>query len=87
MLFAPDGSKVQELEHDAGGVNTVVIGKVVIVFVDIVEDAVAVTSLMFESTLFKSQSPSPKGIEWAGPRERGQFMYRELAAPAPLLDS
>jgi hypothetical protein len=84
--FAADGSKVHELEHDAGGVNTVVIAKVEIVFVEVVYTVVAVAaaSLMFASTLFRGQRSSPKGIEWAGPREKGQFMYGEsVSSPSP----
>jgi hypothetical protein len=46
MLFAPDGSKVHELEHDAGGVKTVVIGNVVMVSVE-----APVVALIFANTV------------------------------------
>lgn len=56
MLFAPDGSKVHELEHDAGGVKTVVIGNVVMVSVE-----APVVALIFANTvLSKCKGSSSK---------------------------
>jgi hypothetical protein len=88
MLFAPDGSKVHELEHDAGGVNTVVIAKVVIVFmVESSVVAVAVTavaiSLMLASTLSEVKIHHQKELNGLAPGKRGSLCTESFSSPSP----
>jgi hypothetical protein len=87
MLFAPDGSKVHELEHDAGGVNTVVIAKAVIVFM--VEGsvvAVAVTavaaSLILASTLSEVKIHQ-KELNGLARGKGGSLCTESLSSPSP----
>jgi hypothetical protein len=85
--FAADGSKVHELEHDAGGVKTVVIAKVEIVFVEVLYGVVAVAavSLMFASTS-KVKDHHQKESNGLARGKRGSLCTEsQLAAPAPLL--
>jgi hypothetical protein len=88
MLFAPDGSKVHELEHDAGGVNTVVIAKVVIVFmVESSVVAVAVTavaiSLMLASTLSEVKIHHQKELNGLAGGKGAVYVQRSLSSPSP----
>lgn len=97
MLFAPDGSKVHELEHDAGGVNTVVIAKVVVACVVEVTNtvvAVAVTAvaasgkavaiaLMLASTLSEVKIHHQKELNGPARGKRGSLCTESLSSPSP----
>jgi hypothetical protein len=90
MLFAPDGSKVHELEHDAGGVNTVVIAKVVIVcMVEVTNTVVAVAvtavaaSLMLASTLSDVKIHHQEDLNGPAPGKRGSLCTDSISSPSP----
>lgn len=66
--FAPDGSKVHELEHEAGGVNWLDIASVVIVSVSV---ALA-TSVGFVDVIL-NVAAKVRGMEYAGRIAEGYY--------------